>query len=158
MPLVFDDKTDMILINIFIVLFTFIAMEGVAWFVHKYIMHGFLWNLHKSHHSPHQNPLEHNDLFSVFFAIPAVLCFIIGSNNPAFRWLIWIGVGGSLYGFMYFIFHDIIVHRRIKVRFKPANAYLKKIIRAHKVHHKNLHKRNGEAFGFLYSFKDYTAE
>jgi len=25
-------------------------MEFVAWFTHKHIMHGFLWNLHKDHH------------------------------------------------------------------------------------------------------------
>ena len=25
-------------------------MEFVAWFAHKYIMHGFLWSLHKDHH------------------------------------------------------------------------------------------------------------
>ena len=38
------------LINILIVLGTFIFMEGVAWFTHKYVMHGFLWSWHKSHH------------------------------------------------------------------------------------------------------------
>jgi len=148
----------MILINILIVVATFMAMEGVAWLVHKYVMHGFLWRLHQSHHSPHEGPLERNDLFSVLFAIPAILCFIIGSNNPAFRWLIWVGVGGSLYGFVYFVFHDVIVHRRIKIHFRPANRYLRKIIRAHKVHHKNRNKSNGEAFGFLYSAKDYTSD
>jgi beta-carotene 3-hydroxylase len=28
----------------------FIFMEFMAWFTHKYIMHGFLWVLHKNHH------------------------------------------------------------------------------------------------------------
>ncbi len=74
----------MILINILIALITFIAMEGVAWLVHKYVMHGFLWGLHQSHHRPHKDPVERNDLFSVLFALPAVLCFVIGSNNPNF--------------------------------------------------------------------------
>ena len=34
----------------FITLVTFLIMEFVAWAVHKYIMHGFLWSLHKDHH------------------------------------------------------------------------------------------------------------
>ena len=27
-------------------------MEFMAWFTHKYVMHGFLWNLHFDHHKP----------------------------------------------------------------------------------------------------------
>ena len=30
---------------------TFLFMEFMAWFSHKYIMHGFLWSLHKDHHN-----------------------------------------------------------------------------------------------------------
>ncbi len=29
---------------------TFCIMEFMAWFSHKYIMHGFLWHLHEDHH------------------------------------------------------------------------------------------------------------
>jgi beta-carotene 3-hydroxylase len=29
---------------------TFFFMEFVAWFTHKFVMHGFLWILHKDHH------------------------------------------------------------------------------------------------------------
>ena len=48
-------------------------MEGVAWFTHKYIMHGFLWSLHKDHHQPnHDTILEKNDFFFVIFAIPPI--------------------------------------------------------------------------------------
>ena len=36
--------------NFLIVITTFIFMEFVAWSVHKYVMHGFLWSLHKDHH------------------------------------------------------------------------------------------------------------
>ncbi|KKX47766.1 hypothetical protein L950_0224770 [Sphingobacterium sp. IITKGP-BTPF85] len=37
----------------------FVLMEGATWIIHKYIMHGFLWGLHKDHHD-HSNdgPLE----------------------------------------------------------------------------------------------------
>ena len=36
--------------NILIVLATFLFMEFMAWFAHKFVMHGFLWYLHKDHH------------------------------------------------------------------------------------------------------------
>ena len=61
------------LVNVLIVLGTFIFMEGVAWFTHKYIMHGFLWSWHKSHHKKHDHFLEMNDLFAVVFSIPSIL-------------------------------------------------------------------------------------
>jgi len=35
---------------VLIVLGAFLFMEFVAWFTHKYVMHGFLWVLHKDHH------------------------------------------------------------------------------------------------------------
>ena len=38
------------ILNIFVLISTFLFMEFVAWAVHKYIMHGFLWSLHKDHH------------------------------------------------------------------------------------------------------------
>ena len=52
------------LINIVITLGAFIFMEFVAWFTHKYVMHGFLWFLHKDHHQPKKNQVfEKNDAF-----------------------------------------------------------------------------------------------
>jgi beta-carotene 3-hydroxylase len=42
----------------------FLIMEFMAWFSHKYIMHGFLWVLHKDHHKKDQSSwFERNDLF-----------------------------------------------------------------------------------------------
>lgn len=37
-----------------ITLVTFILMEGATWIIHKYVMHGFLWFLHRDHHD-HSN-------------------------------------------------------------------------------------------------------
>jgi beta-carotene 3-hydroxylase len=133
----------------------FAGMEGVAWFTHKYIMHGPLWVLHRDHHVPHEHPLERNDLFAIFFASPAVLLMVLG-GGPATPWF-WLGAGITGYGIAYVIFHDIIVHRRIKLNYKPASRYMKRIIRAHKVHHKSLGKDDAEAFGFLFALPRYDA-
>jgi beta-carotene 3-hydroxylase len=37
---------------------------------HKYVMHGFLWSLHKDHHIRDGRKLEKNDWFAVIFAVP----------------------------------------------------------------------------------------
>ncbi len=65
---------------IFTVLVTFIFMEFMAWFSHKYIMHGFLWSLHKDHHiKDHKSWFERNDLFFIFYAlISSGVCCIMG--------------------------------------------------------------------------------
>lgn len=38
--------------NILVTAITFVAMEGVAWSAHKYLMHGQLWSWHHDHHDP----------------------------------------------------------------------------------------------------------
>ncbi|MGA0560494.1 beta-carotene hydroxylase [Larkinella sp. VNQ87] len=143
------------LLNVVIALVTFVVMEGVAWWTHKYIMHGFMWRWHHSHHNHHDGFLERNDLFSVLFSVFAVGLVVVGFEVDALWFLAPISIGVTLYGIFYFIFHDIIVHRRIRIKFKTNNRYLNRIIRAHYVHHR-VHKRAGaEAFGFLYAPKKY---
>jgi beta-carotene 3-hydroxylase len=55
-------------------------MEGATWLIHKYIMHGFLWVLHKDHHD-HSNTgnLEKNDYFFFIFALPTIALMYFGS-------------------------------------------------------------------------------
>lgn len=142
-------------INIALVIGTFFLMEGVAWFTHKYIMHGLLWTWHRSHHKVHPHALEMNDLFAVVFSIPSVLLIVLGYELAGFEWMRFIGFGVLAYGIFYFVFHDIIVHRRIPIRFKAHNKYLLGIIRAHYLHHEVHTKQGAKAFGFLYAPKKY---
>lgn len=145
-----------VVINILIVVGTFLFMEGVAWFTHKYIMHGVLWSWHRSHHKVHNHALEMNDLFALVFSIPSILAIYFGYANYAeFWWLLYVGIGILCYGIFYFVFHDIIVHRRIKIPFKAKSKYMKRIMRAHYVHHEKHTKEGAEAFGFLYAPKKY---
>ena len=144
-----------LILKISIVIGTFIFMEGVAWFTHKYIMHGFLWNLHKSHHKVHKHFFEMKDLFAVIFSIPSILLIYIGYSYESYSILKYFGIGIFLYGVAYLIFHDIIVHRRIKINFKINSEYMKRIMNAHYVHHKVHTKEGAKAFGFLFAPKKY---
>ncbi len=101
--------------NVLIVLGVFISMEGATWLIHRYIMHGFLWILHRDHHDhSHDGKLERNDWFFFIFASPAIALLYIGVKQD-FNYWFYIGLGISLYGMAYFFVHDIFIHQRAKV-------------------------------------------
>lgn len=137
---------------------TFFLMEGAAWCIHRYVMHGFMWFWHKEHHQPPDRFLEKNDYFTLLFSIPSVLTLILGYEVAWLWFLKPIGYGILLYGLFYFVFHDLIVHRRIKFRFVAKNRYLRRIIRAHQAHHRCKDRKGAEAFGFLYALPRYDPE
>jgi beta-carotene 3-hydroxylase len=137
-------------INIAITALVFLAMEGVAWLTHKYVMHGLLWNLHEDHHK--KNPtsfFEKNDYFFLIFAIPGILLLATGLYTDMYR-LFFGGLGITIYGMAYFFVHDIFIHQRFKVLRNTDNVYFRAIRRAHKMHHKHLGKEHGECFGMLF--------
>lgn len=136
--------------NIVIVLITYILMEGATWVIHKYVMHGFLWTLHRDHHDhSHTGDFERNDLFFVIFALPTIALLYAGVQH-GFDYLFYIGLGIFLYGMSYFFVHDIFIHQRVKFLRNTKNPYLQAIRRAHKQHHKHTGKEDGECFGFLF--------
>lgn len=139
------------LLYIGITIATVFFMEFVAWFAHKYVMHGFLWDWHEDHHKPHHEKdgfFEKNDLFFLVFAIPSMCCYIIGSLTPHF-WVLFIGVGISIYGLIYFLIHDVYIHQRFKWFRQLDSKYSRAILRAHGAHHAKREKEDGESFGLL---------
>jgi beta-carotene 3-hydroxylase len=133
------------LVGLVVVFVIFWTMELVAWATHKYVMHGFLWSLHKDHHQVDKNKvLEKNDSFFLIFAIPGSTLIVFGEPLSFY-----IGIGITLYGLAYFIIHEIFIHQRIKLFRNTKSRYLKAIRRAHKIHHKNLNKEDGSCFGML---------
>lgn len=122
----------------------------MAWFSHKYIMHGFLWSLHKDHHVKNKKSwFERNDFFFVFYAFVSAFFVILWGEFSFFPGLA-IALGIFAYGVTYFIVHDIFIHQRFKIWKRVNNRYAKAVRRAHKIHHKHLTKEDGECFGMLF--------
>ena len=143
-----------LILGIFIILITFFAMEIVAWATHKYLMHGFLWRLHKDHHIVDKNnKFQKNDFFFLIFAIPSMILIYIGFEH--YNIYLFLGLGIALYGLGYFIVHEIIIHKRLPFLKKSNNTYIKSIRMAHKVHHKTLGKYGATSFGMLIVSKKY---
>lgn len=128
-----------------LVIAAFLFMEFVAWFSHKYVMHGFLWVLHKDHHVRDGRRFEWNDVFAIIFALPSFM-FIYTGIEAGFDWKFFIGAGIALYGLAYFLFHDVLVHGRLPLLKKLSNRYLRATITAHLDHHKPRAHYN---YGFL---------
>jgi len=137
-----------ILLSILIVLVTFVLMECSAWLMHKFVMHGFLWNLHEDHHVPNKGFFEKNDAFFLIYAIPSMTLFYLGSRH-GLDYRFFIGLGILLYGVAYFLVHDVLIHQRFKWFSRSNNIYFRAVRKAHKVHHKHLGKHDGECFGML---------
>lgn len=131
-----------------------LAMEGVAWFSHRYIMHGFGWAWHRDHHEPHDRRLEKNDLFGLFGAALSISMFAVGSpwvaGEAAWEPGTWIGLGVLLYGIIYTLVHDGLVHQRY-FRWVPRSGYAKRLVQAHKLHHATIGKEGGVSFGFVFA-------
>ncbi|MDB5009944.1 MAG: fatty acid hydroxylase [Mucilaginibacter sp.] len=141
-----------ILGDILITLFIIAGMEAFSWLIHKYLFHGPLWFIHKTHHREKHGWLELNDIFSISFA--AFALWLMWRGHQSLDYGFFIGTGISIYGTIYFIFHDWFIHNRFGA-FKTNNKYLLNIRRAHKVHHKSTDKEPAAEFGLLVTEKNY---
>lgn len=137
------------LLLILIFLATVAAMEGFAYAMHRWVMHGPGWFLHASHHRAREGFWEANDLYFVIFAMPSILLLLGGVQWGWGDGATACGAGIAAYGAIYLGFHDIIVHRRVGHRYVPRSAYMKRIVQAHRLHHAVESKQGCVSFGFL---------
>lgn len=137
-----------------IVLATVSAMEFVAWGSHRYVMHGFGWAWHRDHHEPHENNLEKNDLYALVGAALSVAMFALGSpmilGESAWWPGTWIGLGVLIYGVIYTLVHDGLVHQRW-FRWVPRGGYARRLVQAHRLHHATIGREGGVSFGFVFA-------
>ena len=87
--------------------------------------------------------------FFAIFAIPSMALFFFGTYTE-YTYLLFIGLGIMCYGIAYFTIHDVLIHQRFKWFKNTNNAYLKGLRKAHKIHHKNMGKKDSQCFGMLF--------
>lgn len=122
----------------------FVGMEIFSYVVHRWLFHGILWRIHVTHHTQRKSWFELNDLFSLIFAGVSIV-FIVSGNyifSP-------IGLGIAIYGFIYFITHDLFTHCRF-LPFNSKNKTLLTIRAAHQRHHQSAEKLGLEPFGLFF--------
>jgi beta-carotene 3-hydroxylase len=122
----------------------FVAMEGVSYTAHRWVMHGRGMAWHRSHHPPRDRGFEANDRFPAIFAAIAIAAFAWAAVDPAAAWLRPIAVGVSAYGICYFLVHEVFIHRRLRIPL-PRWRYLAWLDESHRIHH----LYGGEPYGML---------
>ncbi|MCF8257592.1 MAG: sterol desaturase family protein [Flavobacteriales bacterium] len=144
-----------VLTNALIIIATFCVMELVAWFLHKYILHTFLWFVHDTHHLPRKGLWEKNDLIAFVFGIPSWLFMMFGIMAGC-DWRLYVGIGILLYGVCYVLIHDGLVHQRFRIfSSSPRNWYLLGLKLGHEAHHQHdgksdYRKENDVVWGMLW--------
>ena len=135
-------------------LFGFARLEGLSYGLHRWLFHGILWPIHKTHHHPHKQRIEWNDSFSVIFGSLSALWFLIPHLIPLSKtWAVactGIGTGWTIYGVIYFVVHDVFTHRRYFRRWKTDSKWVHRLVKAHRDHHKDLSKPGAEPFGLFW--------
>ncbi len=132
-----------------IVAFTVLAMEVTAFAVHKHVMHRWGWAWHRSHHEQRTGLFERNDLYALVFTAISLLFFTVLADLWWPFW--WVGAGTVVYGLLYTILHDGLVHRRLPFFRSAKRGYLKRLVQAHRLHHAVQDREGAVSFGFLYA-------
>lgn len=141
-----------LILGLLLFLGTVAFMEGFAYVMHRWVMHGRLgWVLHESHHRPRTGMFELNDLYGAIFALPSIFLIYMGVQQDWGWPSTVIGAGIAAYGAIYFGFHDVIVHRRVQHRIVPRSDYFKRIVQAHRMHHIVESREGTVSFGFIYA-------
>jgi beta-carotene 3-hydroxylase len=133
-----------VIAGILLAVTAFVAMEGVSYAAHRWVMHGPGMGWHRSHHLPPRGRLERNDRFPACFSVVGVALFALGTMGPAIGALVWIGIGVTAYGVVYLVVHEVAIHHRVPVR-TPDGAYVGWLRTSHRIHH----LYGGEPYGML---------
>jgi beta-carotene 3-hydroxylase len=133
-----------VLPGVLVVLAAFFAMEAVSYLTHRFVMHGFGFAIHRSHHVNGDGGFELNDLYPMMFSSVAILAFTAGTLRPSLRGLVLAGTGVTLYGAAYLFVHEIYIHRRL---WSMSRRYrlLEWMKSSHRIHH----LYGGEPYGML---------
>ena len=124
----------------------FLAMEGLVYVSHRFLMHGPGMPIHKSHHQRRAQPgFELNDVYPLIGSAVAMVGFALGLNVDGLSLALPIAIGLTLYGAAYFFVHDIYIHRRLSW-FEGELAVCERLKAAHRIHH----LWGGEPYGMLF--------
>jgi beta-carotene 3-hydroxylase len=126
------------------------GMDLWAGLLHRFVWHGPLWSVHRTHHAPRRGRFERNDALSTLHAPIAIVLIVVGSRAPpsyAQDIAVGTGVGMTVFGALYLVLHDGLVHQRLPVRLLARVPWLRAIAEAHSEHH----RRGGRGpYGILF--------
>lgn len=121
-----------------------VAMDIWAGLLHGGVWHRSLWPIHRSHHVPRTGRLERNDVLALLHAPPAIALILHGcaATESTGREIAYgVGIGMTVFAAGYATVHDGLVHGRLPVTALLRIGYLRRIVKAHRIHHTTAHGR-----------------
>ena len=115
-----------------------VLMDVWAGLLHGGIWHRWLWNIHRSHHTPRVGWFEKNDALAALHAPIAMALILHGcmARESALREIVYgVGIGMTAFAVGYAIVHDGLVHERIPVQGLLRIGYIRRVVKAHRIHH-----------------------
>lgn len=126
-----------------------VGTELLSYAAHRWLFHGRLWKIHRTHHYARRGTFELNDVFAVIPALLAMALLIFAPAPVMASWQFPTGLGITLYGVAYFVAHDLLTHRRWG-HWRTANRWLNAVRRAHQRHHQSVAQDGQEPFGLFW--------
>lgn len=134
---------------------TVVLMEPYSAWIHRAVWHGPLWFIHRTHHRERMEdgsrpaPLVANDILSASHAPVAIACCAVGwlATGPAAWVAMGVGIGMTVYGVLYVVLHDGMVHGRLPVTGLLRHRIFDEMRQAHAIHHRT----NAAPYGFFVS-------
>ncbi len=117
-----------------IVIAATVAMEPLSGLIHRKFGHGIGWRLHRGHHETPVKGPELNDVIPLVSAVVTIIAMAVGVYVPGWSALAALALGATIYGAVYFLVHDIYIHRRIPLLPKQI-GFLEPFKAAHLEHH-----------------------
>lgn len=128
-----------------------VLMDFWSALLHGKVWHTWLWPVHRSHHEPRTGTFELNDAFALLHAPVAMALILWGCAGPAIVWrevAFGVGIGMTVFAVGYGVVHDGLVHGRLPVKFLLRSRAIRKIVRAHEIHHKGV--TGGAPYGLFF--------
>lgn len=111
------------------------VMEPATAAVHRLVMHGFGWGLHRSHHRIRTDGgFELNDLYPLIFAAVTMVAMAVGFQGGGLAVLVPVTIGVTAYGACYGFVHEVYIHGRVRLSWRWAP--LDRLTDAHRLHHR----------------------
>jgi len=137
-------------------LIVLVLSEPVMTLIHRWLFHGPLWCMHRSHHEfPASRKLVKNDLLWLSYFVFATAIFLLSVfyfDQLGGQILTGVSSGAALYGAAYIFAHDGVAHGRFYVpRSIKRHSFFRRLTMAHGSHHRGGVQGPGSAPFGVYS-------
>ncbi|MCS6935888.1 MAG: hypothetical protein NZM35_12185 [Chitinophagales bacterium] len=139
-----------------VVLTSIVATEIAGFLIHKYLLHGVLWPIHRAYHKRYGNGLKFLPAATWIYIMLATALIVSGAWLQT-GWLNYAGIGIALYAAISLLV-DAAIKFKINIPYFANNLYIRALRKARQLHERIGRKDAPVHYGLLWvntkHFKD----